>query len=104
MPQIKYDELFDEDSFVRTNSYMFSGPGDDLKAYGDTVITGYGLIEGRPVYAACVDGSYMYGSFGRTVAEKISSVIYAAKYGPKRIDQQNILIIVINAQPPDHAG
>lgn len=57
--------LFDEDSFVETDKFVGSG--------GETasVITGYGLIDGAPVYAFSQDISVKGGAVGKAAAAKL---------------------------------
>lgn len=67
-------ELFDENTFVQINSYLKSPVSDGLEA-GDGVITGYGSVDGRAVFAAFQDESVLNGAVGVSHARKISSCI-----------------------------
>ena len=67
-------ELFDANTFVQTNSYVVSPLSEGVEA-GDGVITGYGSIDGRAVFAAIQDESVLKGSVGIAHAQKISSCI-----------------------------
>ena len=68
------NELFDANTFVQTNSYVVSPLSEGVEA-GDGVITGYGSIDGRAVFAAIQDESVLKGSVGIAHAQKISSCI-----------------------------
>ena len=76
MPQIKYDELFDEDSFVKT---LVLARGDGLgDTSGDSLITGYGTLGERLVFAA-VDESYGTGALhGRNFSDRVIRTLEAA--------------------------
>lgn len=75
------NELFDPNTFVQTNSYAVSPLTDGVEG-GDGVITGYGSIDGRAVFAAIQDETVLKGSVGITHANKISSCIdFAVKSG-----------------------
>ncbi|NTU85683.1 MAG: acyl-CoA carboxylase subunit beta [Chloroflexales bacterium] len=78
--------LFDPDSFneidtlvtPRYDSYM----GGKGSRYGDGVITGFGLVGGRQVFAAAQDASVMGGSLGEMHANKIVKAMkMALSYG-----------------------
>lgn len=70
--------LFDEDSFVemdvfvshRCNNFDMAGK----KATGDGVVTGYGMVDGRLVFAYAQDFTVLGGSLGEYHAEKIVKV------------------------------
>ncbi|MCC6130657.1 MAG: acyl-CoA carboxylase subunit beta [Acidobacteria bacterium] len=78
--------LFDPDSFneidslvvPRYDSYM----GGKKSRYGDGCITGFGLVNGRQVFAAAQDASVMGGSLGEMHANKIVKAMrMALQYG-----------------------
>ncbi|PDV99878.1 acyl-CoA carboxylase subunit beta [Candidatus Chloroploca asiatica] len=78
--------LFDPDSFneidtlvtPRYESYM----GGKGSRFGDGVVTGFGLINGRQVFAAAQDASVMGGSLGEMHANKIVKAMrMALSYG-----------------------
>lgn len=71
------NELFDTNTFVQTNSYVISDFTDNSEA-GDGVITGYGSVDGRAVFAAIQDESVLKGSVGVTHAQKICYCIEMA--------------------------
>lgn len=70
--------LLDENSFVEIGALVTARATDfDLKqkdAPSDGVITGYGLINGAPVYVYSQDASVFGGSVGEMHAKKIVSV------------------------------
>lgn len=71
--------LFDEgtfqeiDMFVKHRSTNFNMP--DLNIPADGVVTGHGLVHGRPVFAYAQDFTCMGGSLGEKHAEKIVKVM-----------------------------
>lgn len=84
--QERIDLLFDPGSFnqidtlvtPRYDSYM-GGKGSRL---GDGVITGFGLVQGRQVFAAAQDATVMGGSLGEMHANKIVKAMrMALSYG-----------------------
>lgn len=72
-------QLFDEDSFVSMDNQVvsrsFSESFDRPKVEGDGVVTGYGTIDGRLVFAASQDPDVYGGSIGRSHAMKIVKVV-----------------------------
>jgi acetyl-CoA carboxylase carboxyltransferase component len=70
--------LFDEGSFVELDVFVshrcnnFNMP--QTKAPGDGVVTGYGTVDGRLVYAFAQDFTVLGGSLGEYHAEKIVKV------------------------------
>lgn len=68
--------LFDDNSFVETGLYVrhrCSNFGmQDKEVPGEGVVTGYGTIDGRLVYAAAQDFTVMGGSLGEMHAAKIA--------------------------------
>jgi propionyl-CoA carboxylase beta chain len=78
--------LFDPDSFneidtlvtPRYDAYM----GGKTSRYGDGVVTGFGMVNGRRVFAAAQDTSVMGGSLGEMHANKIVKAMrMALQYG-----------------------
>ncbi len=71
-------QLFDPDTFQETHPFMknrctdFGMPEKDFP--GEGVVTGYGLINGRPVYAASQDFTVVGGAVGEATARKISEL------------------------------
>ena len=66
--------LFDANTFVQTNSYIVS-PSTEVLEAGDGVITGYGSVDGRAVFAAIQDESVLNGAVGIAHAQKISKCV-----------------------------
>ncbi|MDE2781826.1 MAG: acetyl-CoA carboxylase, carboxyltransferase subunit beta [Gemmatimonadota bacterium] len=105
IPAVRYVELLtDEESFEEVDEEMTSGDPlgfTDLKRYGDrleaargrtgrneAVITGRARIEGIPVVLAVMDFSFIGGSMGSVVGEKI------ARAGRDALDRELPLIVV----------
>jgi acetyl-CoA carboxylase carboxyltransferase component len=74
--------LFDPDSFVSLDSKVVSRPFSDAfdraPVEGDGVVTGYGTIGGRLVFAAAQDPDVYGGSMGRSHSMKIVKSIEMA--------------------------
>ena len=70
--------LFDEGSFVELDVFVSHRCNNfdmaQTKAPGDGVVTGYGTVDGRPVYAFAQDFTVLGGSLGEFHAEKIVKV------------------------------
>jgi propionyl-CoA carboxylase beta chain len=71
--------LLDEGTFEEIGALVTHRTTDfgmrDQVYYGDGVITGYGLIEGRPVYVFAQDFTVFGGSLSETHAEKICKIM-----------------------------
>ena len=71
--------LLDEGSFVELDKFVTHRCADfgmqEQKILGDGVVTGHGLIEGRPVYVFSQDFTVFGGSLSETHAEKICKVM-----------------------------
>ncbi|MDH3883392.1 MAG: methylmalonyl-CoA carboxyltransferase, partial [Desulfobacterales bacterium] len=71
--------LFDPDSFVEVNKLAESQSIDfgmqEKKVPGDGVVTGYGTIEGRLVFAYAQDVTVLGGSVGTIHGQKICSLM-----------------------------
>lgn len=71
--------LLDENSFTELDAFIesrFSGLDLDKKKFlGDSVITGFGKINGRTVYLYSQDFSKMGGSLGEMHGKKITKII-----------------------------
>ena len=71
-------QLFDADTFQETHPFMkhrctdFGMEGKELP--GEGVVTGYGLVDGRPVFAASQDFTVAGGAVGEATARKISDL------------------------------
>src|ERR671925_1001873 len=72
-----FEEL---DTFVRHRTYEFDMQKN--KPWGDAVVTGHGLIDGRPVCVFSQDFTVFGGSLGEVMAEKMCKIMdLAAKIG-----------------------
>src|SRR5437868_8961595 len=68
------------DTFVRHRTYEFDMQKN--RPWGDAVVTGHGLIEGRPVAVFSQDFTVFGGSLGEVMGEKMCKVMdLAAKIG-----------------------
>lgn len=79
-------QLLDEDSFVELNPFMKSRTTDfgmdKVESHGEGVVTGYGKIDGRPVYLFSQDFTVFGGALGEMHAKKVANVMdMAAKSG-----------------------
>lgn len=67
--------LYDEDSFVEMDVFVshrcHNFGMEEKKSSGDGVVTGYGMVEGRLVFAYAQDFTVLGGSLGEYHAEKI---------------------------------
>lgn len=82
----RIDYLLDEESFVELNPFMEHRSTDfgmdKVEAHGEGVVTGYGKINGRPVYLFAQDFTVFGGALGEMHAKKIANVMdFAAKSG-----------------------
>ena len=82
----RIDLLVDEDSFVELYAFVEHRNKDfgldQVKGPGDGVVTGYGKINGRPVYIFSQDFTVFGGALGEMHAKKISNIMdLAAKNG-----------------------
>jgi len=71
--------LLDDNSFVEIGSLVTKRSTDfdmqQIEAPGDGVVTGFGLINDRPVYVYAQDASVMSGTVGEMHAKKITSLM-----------------------------
>lgn len=78
----RLEQLFDEGSFVETGLFVqhrCTNFGMDKKEVpGEGVVTGYGTVNGRLVYAAAQDFTVIGGSLGEMHAAKIATAQEAA--------------------------
>ena len=65
-------KLFDEGSFVETGVFAAG------KAEASSVVTGYGTVNDRPVYAYAQDFTVKAGAVGKNAADKIVRVMELA--------------------------
>ncbi len=74
----RLDILFDKGSFVEIDTFVSHRcPNFDMpekKFHGDGVVTGYGTVDGRLVFAFALDFTVIGGSLGEYHAEKIVKV------------------------------
>lgn len=74
----RIETLLDENSFVEIGSLVTKRNTDfdmqQIEAPGDGVITGYGLINEKPVYVYSQDAAVLGGSIGEMHAKKIVSL------------------------------
>jgi acetyl-CoA carboxylase carboxyltransferase component len=82
----RLDILLDEGSFEEFDAFRVHSQtafGLDKKKYlGDSVVTGFGTIDGRLVYVFAFDFTVLGGSLSKTASEKICKVLdAAAKHG-----------------------
>lgn len=75
----RLDLLFDEDSFVEVAAFVAHRCTDlgmdQVEVPGEGVVTGYGTVDGRLVYAYAQDFTVIGGSLGNMHAEKIVKVM-----------------------------
>lgn len=75
----RLEKLFDKDSFVEVDAFVETRAIDfDMqkkKVPGDGVVTGYGTIDGRPVFVSSQDFTVIGGSLGEAHARKITKVM-----------------------------
>lgn len=75
----RLDKLFDDGSFVEIDAFVETRAIDfDMqkkKVPGDGVVTGYGNIDGRPVFVSSQDFTVIGGSLGEAHAKKITKVM-----------------------------
>ena len=78
----RLEKLFDPDSFIETGLFVRHRCSNfgmaEKEAPADGVVTGYGTINGRLVYASAQDFTVMGGSLGEMHAAKIAAVQEAA--------------------------
>jgi propionyl-CoA carboxylase beta chain len=72
-----FEEL---DTFVRHRTHDFEM--DKNRPWGDAVVTGYGTVDGRPIFVFSQDFTVFGGSLGEVMAEKMVKIMdLAAKVG-----------------------
>lgn len=78
----RIDILMDPGTFQEINAFVVSRLEDSGEAFGDGVVTGYGLVDGRRVYIYAQDFTFQGGALGEMQANKITRVLdLAAKTG-----------------------
>ena len=72
-------KLFDEGSFTETDAFVTHRSTDlglDKQRFeGDSVVTGYGTVDGRSVFAYAQDFTVLGGSLSQVAAQKITKVM-----------------------------
>jgi len=75
----RLEQLFDANSFVEVDAFVETRSTDfgmqSKKVLGDGVVTGYGTVDGRLVFAAAQDFTVIGGSLGEAHAKKITKVM-----------------------------
>src|SRR5512143_1116856 len=75
----RLDLLLDKGSFREVDSFVVHRTGDfglDGQKYpGDSVVTGWGTVEGRLVYVFSQDFTVLGGSLGEVHAEKVCKIM-----------------------------
>lgn len=80
-PRKRLELLFDPGTFVEVGALM-KAPGAAETGYGDGVVTGHGLVNGRPVAAFSHDQTVMGGSVGEMFGRKVAALMeWAGKLG-----------------------
>ncbi len=80
-PRQRLEMLFDPGTFVEVGA-LVKAPGAGETGYGDGVVTGHGLVHGRPVAAFSHDQTVMGGSVGEMFGRKVSALMeWAGKLG-----------------------
>src|SRR5690606_34837973 len=75
------NQLLDPGTFVEIGA-LVRKPGDPTALYGDGVVVGHGLVEGRPVAVFSHDQTVYGGSVGEAFGRKLCGIMqYAAKVG-----------------------
>ena len=78
----RVDAFLDKGTFREMDAFVTHRTQDfqmDRKTFlGDSVVTGWGLVEGRPVYVFSQDFTVLGGSLGEVHAEKICKVMDSA--------------------------
>ena len=76
----RMNALFDSNTFVETDAYVLSRAAElnAEKTAGDGIVTGYGTVNGRLVYAAAQDSSFLGGAIGEMQARKMANVMQMA--------------------------
>jgi propionyl-CoA carboxylase beta chain len=82
----RIDLLVDPGTFVELNSFIEHRSQDfgmgDVKAPGEGVVTGYGKVNGRPIYLFAQDFTVFGGALGEMHAKKVAHVMdLAARNG-----------------------
>ncbi|EFV12038.1 acyl-CoA carboxylase subunit beta [Segniliparus rugosus] len=80
-PRQRIDALLDSGTFVEFGA-LCKDPNDPASPYGDGVVTGYGLIDSRPVAVYAHDMTVQGGSVGEMFGRKVlATMVWASKMG-----------------------
>ncbi len=80
-PRERIEMLLDPGTFVEMGQ-LARQPGDDSNPYGDGVVTGHGLVDGRPVAVFAHDQTVFGGAAGEIFGRKVAAVNdFAIKIG-----------------------
>jgi acetyl-CoA carboxylase carboxyltransferase component len=72
----RLDLLLDPGSFVEIDRFAKTPTGpEDRKILGDGVVTGHGMIDGRPTFVFAHDFTVFGGSLGETFANKVCKIM-----------------------------
>ncbi len=74
----RIDKLLDKDSFVEVDQFVvhhcFDFDMDKKRVMGDACVTGYGTVDGRPVFVYAQDFTFVGGSLGEMQERKITKI------------------------------
>ncbi|MFT4199745.1 acyl-CoA carboxylase subunit beta [Gordonia sp. (in: high G+C Gram-positive bacteria)] len=76
-PRERLNMLFDPGTFVEIGA-LIKEPGSGETGYGDGVVTGHGLVNGRPVAAFSHDQSVQGGTVGEMFGRKVAALMELA--------------------------
>ncbi|AHH14972.1 acyl-CoA carboxylase subunit beta [Nocardia nova] len=80
-PRERINMLMDPGTFVEIGA-LVRNPSDKNSLYSDGVVTGHGLVEGRPVAVFSHDQTVYGGTVGEMFGQKVASLMrFAAKMG-----------------------
>jgi acetyl-CoA carboxylase carboxyltransferase component len=80
-PRERLNMLFDPGTFVEIGQ-LAKMPGAAESGYGDGVVTGHGMVNGRPVAAFSHDQTVFGGTVGEMFGRKVAAIMeWAAKIG-----------------------
>ncbi len=80
-PRERLNMLFDPGTFVETGA-LAKMPGAAASGYGDGVVTGHGMVHGRPVAAFSHDQTVFGGSVGEMFGRKVAALMdWAGRIG-----------------------
>ena len=78
-PRERIDILMDEGTFQELDAFVTHRSTDfgleDRKFLGDAVVTGYGMVDGRQIFAYAQDFTVLGGSLSEVVGQKIGKIM-----------------------------